>query len=299
MPSRFLAFAVACLLPAFMPAALAQPVIMHAHGIAFSANGRQIFVPHQEGLAVFERGAWVRWPGPKHDFVGFAATRDAMFASGVPDPKSRQPNPLGLLRSRDGGMTWDRLGMQGESNFRHVAAGWISNVVYVWNPARNWGMPTAGLHHTLDEGRSWRRSRSLELSGEVASIAVHPRDARNVAVATSAGVFLSRDSGDRFANIAPKLQGFSVFFDLDARRLWYGAFDTRARLWRAFIADGKAEEVSLPPLSAPDRDGVAFMAQSPVDRAMYAIVTFRRDVYVTKDAGKSWVAIAREGAAIQ
>jgi hypothetical protein len=40
---------------------------------------------------------------------------------------------------------------------------------------------------------------------------------------------------------------------------------------------------------------VSFIAQNPVGRDEYAIATFNRDVYLSKDAGRSWVAIARAG----
>lgn len=289
---------LACLMPAWLPAAYAQPVITQAQGIAFSANGRQILVPHREGIAVFERGNWLRWPGPKHAYVGFAATKSALYGSGHADPKSGFPNPLGFLRSRDGGMTWERLGFQGEASFPALAAGWSSDVVYVWNAERNWSMRAPGLYSTSDDGRNWIRARGKGLDGETVAVAVHPRDGRNVAVATNQGVFLSRDSGASFRNLAPGTQGEMVFFDLDGRQLWLVSFDGKSKLRRVMIVDGKGDDVPMPAQEGSARFGVAYMAQSPVDRASYAMVIGRRDVHVTKDAGKTWMAIAREGRAI-
>jgi hypothetical protein len=48
----------------------------------------------------------------------------------------------------------------------------------------------------------------------------------------------------------------------------------------------------VPPLK---QDAVAYIAQSPVKPKEWAIATFKRDVYLSPDDGKSWKAIARNG----
>jgi photosystem II stability/assembly factor-like uncharacterized protein len=50
--------------------------------------------------------------------------------------------------------------------------------------------------------------------------------------------------------------------------------------------------VPLPPL---ERDAVAYIAQNPAARAEYAIATFGRSVFLTKDAGRTWTRIADRG----
>ncbi len=140
----------------------------------------------------------------------------------------------------------------------------------------------------------------VELAGEPAALAVHPRDQRNVALATSAGVFLSRDSGTRFANLAPGTQGHAVFFDLDGRNLWYASGDGRsANLTRRPVGGGAGESIPLPALATQVAAAVSFIAQNPVERDQYAIATLRRDIFMSRDGGKSWQAIAREGRAIK
>ena len=48
---------------------LAAPVLgqgvtlHHVHGLAFSADGRQLFIPIHTGLAVYEDGRWSAAPG--------------------------------------------------------------------------------------------------------------------------------------------------------------------------------------------------------------------------------------------
>ncbi len=84
---------------------LAGPLLADVHGLSFSADGRALFVSSHTGLAVFKDGVWAEVDGPIHDFVGYASSATAMYASGHPPKGSRLPDPLGLIRSVDGGRT--------------------------------------------------------------------------------------------------------------------------------------------------------------------------------------------------
>lgn len=285
---------LACIFLALAAPAPAQNVTLtHVHGLAYSADGKQLMIPSHHGLAVYSEGKWAKAPGPEHDYMGFSATANALYSSGHPDRRSGLANPFGLIRSRDGGKTWDKLGLEGETDFHLLAASWNTNAIYVWNPAPSSRMKAAGLHYTLNDGFVWKRAAAVGLSGEPRALAVHPDDAATVAVATSLGLYLSRDSGERFTKAAPG-QGLSVFFDLDGKQLWYGAFEGRARLVRVPLGEGQPLQLALPELA---KDAVAYIAQNPVRRREYAIATFGRSVFLSRDAGQTWTQIASRGAA--
>jgi hypothetical protein len=89
-------------------------------------------------------------------------------------------------------------------------------------------------------------------------------------------------------------EGLAVFFDLDGKHLWYGTFDGRARLSRMPLAGGLPVQFELPPL---DRDAVAYIAQNPRARGEYAIATFARNVYLSRDGVRTWKQIAERGEA--
>lgn len=277
---------------AFTGVTHAEVTLTHVHGLAYSADGKRLMIPSHHGLAVYENGKWSKAPGPQHDYMGFSATAKHIYSSGHPAPGSGLVNPFGLLRSRDGGKTWDKLGLEGESDFHLMATSWNTNAVYVWNGERNSRMKDTGLHFTLNDGLAWKQARASGIRGQPRAIAVHPDDAATVAVATSNGVFLSRNSADPFAVVAKNGEGLSVFFDLDGRHLWYGTFDDRPHLLRAPLGGGQASEVQLPPL---EQDAVAYIAQNPKARNEYAIATFKRSVYLSKDAGRNWAQIANGG----
>jgi Cu/Ag efflux protein CusF len=275
--------------------ALAQaPVTLtHVHGLAYSPDGKRLMVPSHHGLAVFENGKWSKAPGPQHDYMGFAATARNVYSSGHPASGSGLVNPLGLIRSRDGGKSWEKLGLEGETDFHLLAASWRSNAIYVWNPAPSSRIRAPGLHYSLDEGASWRPARASGLEGEPHAIAVHPDAPKRVAVATSAGVFESADSGESFLPIGSMGEGSAVFYDLDGEHLWFGILDGKApRLARAMPRSGPVTWIKLPSLTG---DAVAFIAQNPASRKEYALATFQRSVFVSKDAGRTWSAIANRG----
>lgn len=296
MSPRFvtLCFAFTALLALAGAPASAQSAatLTHVHGLSYSADGRKLVIPSHHGLAVYENGKWSKAPGPQHDYMGYSATAKHLYSSGHPAPGSGMVNPFGLIRSKDGGKTWDKLGLEGETDFHLLAASWNTNAIVVWNPAPSSRMKQPGLHFTLNDGLAWKRAAAASLDGEPRALAVHPDDTAAVAVATSKGVYLSRDAGERFAAIAAGTEGLAVFFDLDGKHLWYGAFDGRARLARMPIAGGLPAQVELPPL---DRDAVAYIAQNPRARGEYAIATFGRNVYLSRDGARTWKQIAERG----
>jgi photosystem II stability/assembly factor-like uncharacterized protein len=275
------------------PASAQSPVtITHVHGLAYSADGKRLMIPSHHGLALYENGKWSKAPGPEHDYMGFSASAKHYYSSGHPAPGSGAVNPFGLIRSKDGGKTWDRLGLEGETDFHLLATGWNTNAIYVWNPAPSSRLKQAGLHYTRNDGLAWTYAGGNGLAGEPRALAVHPDDPAVVAVATSQGVYLSRDSGENFRPRAQGLEAYSVFFDLGGKRLWYGSFDGQARLAHVPLGGGVATPVALPPLA---KDAVAYLAQNPARRDEYAIATFGRNVYLSKDGARTWKPIAERG----
>jgi hypothetical protein len=266
--------------------------LTHVHGLAYSTDGMQLMVPSHHGLAVYREGKWSKAPGPMHDYMGFAATRTRIYSSGHPAPGSPLPDPFGLIRSVDGGTNWEKLGLVGESDFHLLAASWNTNAVYVWNAEKNSRMSSPGLHFTLNEGFMWQRAAAKGHAGKPRALAVHPGDPMTVAAATSSGIYVSRNSGDSFEPLARSAEGLAVFFDLNGYHLWHSTYDGNPRLVRLELKGSAAAAVALPPLRD---DAVGYMAQNPANLKEYAIATFERSVFVSKDAGKTWKQIADRG----
>lgn len=278
------------------PAAYAQTgvTLHHVHGLVYSPDGKRLMIPSHHGLAVHENGKWSKAPGPQHDYMGFSATAKNLYSSGHPAAGSGLVNPFGLIRSKDGGKTWEKLVLEGETDFHLLGTSWNTNALYVWNPAPSSRLKRPGLHYTLNDGFAWKAARAEGLAGEPRALAAHPDNAATVAVASSEGLYLSTDSGEQFSKLAGNGEGLALFFDLDGRHVWYSAFEGRPTLSRVALQGGRSTNISLPALT---NDAVAHIAQNPARRLEYAIATFERSVYLSKDAGQSWKQIANRGAA--
>lgn len=279
------------------PAALASVqsamTLHHVHGLAFSTDGKTLTIPSHDGLALYRDGRWAKAPGPAHDYMGFTRGREALYSSGHPAPGLNLPNPFGLLRSRDGGKTWERLGLTGEADFHLMAVSYETSAIYVFNAVPNSRMRATGIHWTADQGQSWKPARAQRLEGRLLALAVHPRTPGIVAAGTDRGLFISRDHGDRFQRVGGAVSVTAVAFDSTGERIWLGMFDGKAKLARLRPGNSSFDFLALPPLGP--QDAVAYIAWNPADRNQWAIATFGRNVYLTANAGKTWRRIAADG----
>lgn len=291
---RAATLALALLVPAAVPAA-PLATLTHVHGLAYSADGRQLIVPGHRGLAVYAGGRWSTVAGPAYDYKGLSATRVALYSSGHPAPRSGVADPLGLIKSTDGGKTWRKLTLQGESDFHTLAAGHANRAVYVANRQANSRMSGTGVHYTFDDGVHWQRAQVEGLGGPIHQLAVHPSDPALVAAASDAGLYLSRDRADTFERLGAPGFVLAVSFDVDGEHLWSSgyAMDTPSLTRTRLVASAEAIDVALPAL--PD-DAVAYIAQNPARPTEIAIATFKRSVFVSPNLGQSWTQIAVAGA---
>jgi len=269
--------------------------LMHVHGLEYSPDGSKILIPSHLGLAVYDRSTsdWSVADGPTHDYMGFSATKDAIYSSGHPAPGSGFVNPFGIIKSRDGGQTWQKLGFEGETDFHLLAAGYETNSVYVINPHPNSKLKEEGLYYTLNDGFTWERALATGPQGSPMSLAVHPTDPRTVAMGTDHGLFLSHDAGTTFQKISSK-EASAAFFDLDGQHLWFGLTGGQSDLVRLNLENRESTEIALPQLN---KDAVAYIAQNPTDRSEYAVATLQRNVLLSTDNGQSWKLIAKNGEA--
>lgn len=280
-----------CLLGMISPA---QAIIelRHAHGIGYSPDGNRILIANHYGIAVYSEGQWSKVEGPAHDYMGFVVTRDFIFTSGHVSGSRGKANPLGLVRSADGGRSWTKLALEGEAEFHRVAAGYRSNAVYVYGEEANRAMPQPGIYRMVgDRLVGWQVAAGRGLQGEIANITAHPSEASTLAVATSAGLFISRDGGDEFRPLLTGLRATTARFTLDGEAILCGTLEGRQPgLLRVALKDGVREALALPPFG---RDAVANVVQNPARRNEIALISYERAVYVSPNGGKTWKRIAR------
>ncbi len=267
--------------------------LTHVHGLSYSADGSRITIPSHDGLAIFEKGKWSMAPGPAHDYMGYSATRNAIYSSGHPAPGSGLTNPFGLIKSSDGGKSWKKLGMEGESDFHTLATSYRSNAVYVVNHRANSRMKQPGIFFTTNDGLQWKHAAARGLGKELKTLAVHPSETKTVAAGAADGLYLSRDAAEKFEKLFGGQQVLAATFDLDGQHLWFSSYADKPSLMRIALKPGSTPEaLTLPALS---EDAVAYIAQNPARPAELTIATFKRSVFVSKDAGSNWTTIAQNG----
>lgn len=259
----------------------------HLHGLSFSSDGGRLLVPAHIGLVVFENDRWTLPNLPAHDYMGYAGVNDGFYSSGHPDLRTDFVNPLGLVKSTDGGKSITALAFDGETDFHTMAVGYENHAIYVVNPSPNSELGV-GMHYSLDETATWQESQLQGLEGNIIQIAVHPTDAQSVAVATEAGLFLSEDHGDSFERIGDAAPVVAAAFDPDGKSLYLG----NNSLYRYDLASQQIETLTTPSLATDNF--IAYIAANPVNDQL-AFGTLGKDIYLSPDQGQSWRQIARQG----
>lgn len=171
----------------------------HIHGLSVSAKTGQVLLATHNGL--FDVSAKpARKIGDTHDLMGFTGTNDpsVFYASGHPGPGSDLPNPLGLIRTADGGKTWEQLSRQGESDFHALTV------------TRSGLVGFDGELRTTADGKTWK---TVTAGFTPAALAAHP-EGDTVLATTPKGVLRSTDGGGTWTRLAagPIIQ-FAAFSD--------------------------------------------------------------------------------------
>jgi hypothetical protein len=275
--------------------------IKHVHGLGYSNDGKRIFVPIHDGLAVYSDGKWGMSEGEKHDYMGFTMMDDGFYSSGHPAQNSDMANPFGVVKSTDEGKTLDILDLYGKIDFHTMSASYNAHTIYVMNPKPNAKMDSTGLYYTKDETKTWIKSEmnglekeSFESHMQWIALAVHPTDDSVVAIGTSSGLYLSTDYGNNFEKVLTDIQVSSLFFS-DEGTLFVGTYGTKASLLQLDLETKQTEEINIPTLT---EDAISYFAQNPMEENEWVITTFNKDVYITTDRGENWLKIADQGKGI-
>lgn len=127
--------------PSTAPAGLPSS---HIHGLSVNRDTDQVLLATHEGLFDITKSPGTQ-VGDTNDLMGFTAAgdQDVFYASGHPGPGSDLPNPMGLIRSADGGKTWEKLSRQGESDFHALATARSGIIAY------------DGTLQTSPDGKTW------------------------------------------------------------------------------------------------------------------------------------------------
>lgn len=273
------------------PVSMQEVSIDHAHGMSYSPDGNKLFFAVHDGLRVYENGQWILPSGEKHDYMGFSMVDDGFYSSGHPAPGSSKKNPFGVVKSMDEGKSFETLTLYGEIDFHGMSVGYKSHAIYVFNPSPNKEMREPGLHYSTDEAKTWTKSKVVGLEGQPAALAVHPTNQAIVAVGTDQGTFMSKDRGNQFEKIGPRMQTTALFFNVEGE-LYAGGLNPQPALARINLESNESQDINIPVMT---EDAIAFIGQSPVNNQEVSIMTFNNDVFISSDGGANWTTIVEKG----
>lgn len=205
--------------PATLPADAA-----HIHGIGRNPADGLLYLGTHAGLFVLDGEQVTRVGDAATDLMGFTVAGDDHFlSSGHPGPGDDLPNPLGLIESRDGGLTWQPVSLTGQTDFHTLSA--TGDTVVGFDGA---------LRTSSDGGRTWMDGDDVQ----PAAVAVSP-DGATVLATTERGPVRSSDGGQSFEAVdgAPVV----VFLDwADTSTVW--AVDPAGTLFVSTDAGGTWEQ---------------------------------------------------------
>ena len=149
--------------------ALTLDSVSHIHHVKVVEN--KVLVLTHEGLYELAGKNDMKLVGKdKIDVMGFTTLGKALFASGHPSQGSKMPNPIGLVKSLDGGSTWKAVSLVGKVDF-HFLEGARSDLYGA-------DSQTGNLIYSADSGKTW----SSLGSNSFTDIAVSP-DTSGMAIA--------------------------------------------------------------------------------------------------------------------
>ena len=136
-------------LPGFSSRAEAESLgsVSHIHQV--KVVEKKVFVLTHEGLYELVSKNNMKLIGKdKIDVMGFTTLGKTLVASGHPAKGSKAPNPIGLLKSIDGGSTWRAVSLVGKVDF-HLLEGARSELYGADSQSGN-------LMHSPDSGKTWK-----------------------------------------------------------------------------------------------------------------------------------------------
>lgn len=262
----------------------------HVHGIGYVGEDDGLYFASHTGLKIYRHGEWFKTSKNSNDYMGFNATNEGFYTSGHPGGDSDLRNPIGIQRSIDGGQTLEMVKFEGETDFHAMAVGYNSHDIFLLNPEKNSELEQ-GFYKSSDGGQSWKSVSASGLDGEILSLALHPSNSNMAAAATSNGIYLSKDAGEKFQLISDEsVVGTAVFFNNE--NLYYATYSTSPVMINYHIESGIDQTINLPELT---EDGVVYIAQNPKNEQQIAIYTIRGQAYITENGTESWVQIIKDG----
>jgi hypothetical protein len=260
----------------------------HLHGLGYDADSERLLLATHYGLFAIAGNQLYQLGPSRDDFMGFSLdvqNPEVMYASGHPLGGGN----LGVLRSADGGQSWQQIfrGVADETVDFHAMT--LSPV----DPQRLYGAFQGRLYVTRDGGQSWQTTEGAGLPWQAGfcwgapCLTADTRDADALYAGTAVGLYYSQDAGQNWQLLTdePGMISSVGVSPQDSQRL----IAYTERLGVAISEDGGQSwqaNRSGPALAEGDY-AFAFAFHSLDDQLVF-LATVANDVYRSQDGGQTW-----------
>lgn len=265
--------------------------IDHIHGIGYPNGNEKMVIATHGGLYEFDN-KWKVATSRKHDYMGFSAVQEGFYSSGHPEPNSDYKNPLGIIKSKDEGASFEQLAFYGEADFHYMTVGYETNTIYLINEAPV-GKLDFGLHYSVDDGKSWTKSKMEGFDSKyISNLSAHPSSNSILAIGSQDGLFLSRDFGDTFSLLG-SLKAITYMILTENAGIYASIENEGVKLVMFNLKNSELDDLKVPDLG--ENNPIVQIAVNPTDEMEITIATLENDIYQTQDLGGTWKVIAEKG----
>lgn len=171
--------------------------ISHIHNV--EVFGKKILLGTHEGLFEHKSASETKQIGKiDFDLMGLASFGSKLYASGHPGKVSKALNPLGLITSSDGGMSWQQVSLAGEVDFHMLEVGRFD--IYGVDAGSN------QLFYSKDLGKTWRKLGVNSYN----DIAILDNKKRDLFAIKQGSLLLASAGFKKINKVASKLQFSSI-----------------------------------------------------------------------------------------
>lgn len=267
------------------------------HGVGVASDGTTYFATHEGLFSTKDTGeTWNKVGSSNDDLMGFHLRSDGtMITSGHPGINSDYPNPMGILVSKDKGLSWKEVEYTGKIDF-HLLTSYHHDpkVMYGFNQMGT-GQYGAGIYSSTDGGEKWVKVEPKGLPSDlhkVYSLLVLPENKNTLLAGTEEGVLISKDGG----------KNWGVYDDsrlITAMTLMPNGKDIIAYSISnmnsgVMISEDMGESWTSIGLDLGD-DAASTISVNPKDAKQVAVASFNTSLYETKDGGENWKQIITTG----
>ena len=234
--------------------------VSHIHHVKVIEN--KVLVLTHEGLFELVSKNDMKLVGKeKIDVMGFTTLGKVLFASGHPAAGSKAPNPIGLVKSIDGGLSWKAISLVGKVDF-HFLEGARTDLYGA-------DSQSGDLLHSANSGKTWRSLGAntfadLAVSPEMSGMAIALKDSELLLTENAFKTSSKIESALKFTQIEWRKSGL---YSLSGNSLYKST--NFGKTWTK-LSTFKGAPGSL----------------SVSDQMM--LVTVGSDIYTSKNEGKSF-----------